>query len=212
MANEYTRNWDSTSPVGSRAANEIDDAIREKLVDIEERVADKLMSLPATRNSADVVVKPEILGNVTGKKLLIPFTDFQPTEDDDDIFYGGVTHVEPYYLTDNNINRNVAYCGIKLPPGVTITQVDLICDIFEKTSVKAQLYKATVAAGTQSQIGADATRSVAGVGAASIASLSETLDGTAFYFVRATGSVTTGRFKVYGVVVTYTTPDCRNTI
>lgn len=58
----YTRSWSSSTPLGSRAAGEIDDAIREKMLDLEER----LESILATGTDLDddpLVLNPSRIGS-----------------------------------------------------------------------------------------------------------------------------------------------------
>lgn len=83
----YTRVWSSSDPTGNEDADQIDDLIRDKLVDIEERlitimgadgnIADPAAIVPATHTLTALVASAGSgagsTGVVTGQKLYIPW-------------------------------------------------------------------------------------------------------------------------------------------
>jgi len=204
----FTRGWDDAAPPGTRNANEIDNAIRELRVDINERVASKLFTtpIPNTTVEADLVVRPEVLGNAT-KKLLIHGVAFQ-IESTDDGNYGddglsGLGVHEPFQAP------------LLLPPGVTITRIRWLVSLSGAAqtvtgTIKSMAFGAGHAAATLD------TRNTSVNGADQIldsGAISLALDDTHCYFlVIDSGGGLTAVFTIHGVEITYTNPDCRNTI
>lgn len=90
----FTRNWSSATPLGSTAANQIDDKIREKMVDIEERLESAFvnidndpMILKAASLPTGVSVFPKVIGweegSIRGIDGSIPaVTDYQSDTSD----------------------------------------------------------------------------------------------------------------------------------
>src|SRR6266498_1975426 len=197
----FTRGWNNATPPGTRAAKQIDDAIRELKVDLSERLLAKLFSaLPNDTVEANLVVRPEILGNVTARKLVFGPQGFQSLNDEDDTVV-----TEESFRSDNEAGKH-ACMALKIPTGVTIT-------LFEATlsavagSVQCELYKVNLTTGAKTSI-STVTRSGTSPGIASSAALSEAVDGSAHYGVRL---IAPGQFiSCYGIRITVTVPDCRS--
>ena len=144
-----------------------------------------------------------VLDEQAGKKLYISYAAFAPNNDEDDNVFGSGSGA--YVLTDNNSDTDL-FASISLPQGVTITQVDLICDKNTNTSVTATLHKVVAATGVVSTLGTG-SRSSSGVGAATISGLSEVV-GANFYTLRVEfAPLGAAGIKVYGAIVTYTQHD-----
>jgi hypothetical protein len=151
--------------------------------------------------AADALDDAGVLDPIS-KTLYISYAGFQPAADEDDTTYG----VSGAYLTTDNSGNPDIFCPIVLPPGATITQVDVLVDKNGNTSVTARLNKVPFATGVKAEVGTGST-SASGLQSASIAGLSEVV-GPNFYTVEVefSGLGVTG-IKVYGVKVTYTSHD-----
>lgn len=128
----YTRVWNSSTPSGSEDADQIDDLIRDKLVDIEERlitiigadgnIADPTEIVPATHTLSALVAAAGsgsgATGVVTGQKLFIPW-------------YAGyvMSQAGTVALTTRDLGLTGASAAVaitvpfRLPVGATITLV-----------------------------------------------------------------------------------------
>lgn len=204
----YTRGWDNTTPPGTRDAAEIDDIIRELKVDISERLLAKfLTALPNTTVEADVVVKPEILGNVTGKKLLIHGSAFVNEDDSSKISY-----------TDTGVlalgSAQPLRAPLPLPNGVTVTNIRWLL---------------TNTNGATVTLSAESLEFAVGLTVASLDSVSTAVDGAqiksngsfvefsidsgfSYYLQADSGGSGLTSFTIHAVEITYDVPDCRNTI
>ena len=144
-----------------------------------------------------------VLDEQAGKKLYIGYPAFTPNNDEDDTVFGGGGGA--YVTSDNNADSDM-FATFSLPQGVTITQVELICDKNSNTSVTATLYKVNASTGAITTVGSG-SRSASGVGAATISGLSEVV-GASFYNLKAEfAALGAAGMKIYGAIVTYTQHD-----
>lgn len=197
----YTRAWNNATPPGTRAAKEIDDAIREFKVDVDERL-ETLIDPTTTIDDDPLVLKPGITGTVTGRKMVYPPYLVQPINDDDDVSYA-----DGYFQGDNNTGHLTAYMPITIPVGYVITLFEFYADKIAGASVTGRLLSRLLATGGAGTLDSgDIVRSAAGVGVASSAALSHTVLDTEACFVKFTG-VNGSRYRIYGVVITYDKAD-----
>lgn len=208
----FTRGWNNATPAGTRLANEIDDAIRELKVDMSERLISKIFnSMPNTTVEADLVVKPEILGNKT-KRLLIHGNVFQADE-------GAAADYATDGFTTDQASAPVRG-NVYLPPGVTITQIRwLISSTIGTPSVTisfksmAFLVALTQTTHDTKTMALSTTPAFYGNGALAVPDQITTDDNHCYYLeIDMAGSSGLIGFIVHGVEITYTTPDCRSTL
>jgi len=205
----YSNLWDSNAPPGSQAANTADDEFRKLRLDLEERLESKFIT--------DVVVdpwvvRPEILGNVAGKTLILHHSAFMP-----DVVFdpgtGAPTFTAlPLYLEHlaTDASTRIIHAALPLPVGITITELATVfnrngstnvsCGIDYNDFTNAPAITGVVANGTTANGIQLITTGIAHV----------VLPNKIYYlwmnFIASQPS------RLYGVRVTYTTPDCRNTV
>jgi|SRR6267142_2990806 len=192
----YTRPWTKNNPPGSQAANTADDELRNLRQDTEERMTTLVTGWDTAAPTDPIVARPAILGNVTGKTLIIPASLFIPVPSG------------PLHLTVGA--DTTMYYGLILPMGVTVTQFSYLINngaasgsstlklqrkVFDTTLTVTTLDTVTVTTGQS--------------GLFNSVALTEVIDATKLYaleaFVRSLATF-------HGVRVTYNTPDCRNTL
>jgi hypothetical protein len=191
-----TNVWDVNRPPGTELAKNIDNEIRAFRVDFIEILEQSLLISVA---ADPAVPKPEILGNVNGKKLLVGWPEFQGDnsiyQDEDTHF--GVGHSNPMYAQ------------VRLPPGVTVTLVEYALTRGGAASVDLEFYKVAFGSGVKTSI---TTQNFAGVGYTVVPSiaLAEVITSDNFYYVKF-DAVGAG-FSLFGARISYNTPDCRSTV
>jgi len=203
----YSRGWSDSTPAGSRAANQIDDAIREKCVDIHERMD----STFANDWTADpVVAKPEIKGNVVGKRLYIPGHAFQV----DSSFAAASAYASGAPFSGLQINSADPAIGgpLILPPAsvVVITKIRWRVTNVDTAALSMTLYSVLFAvAATRVQ-----EHTMAGALAADTIYDSGTIavntDNKMLYL--AIDKTSGAAYKLWGVEITYDVRDCRFTV
>jgi len=197
----YTRVWNNNAVVGSTQAATIDTGFQNFRGDLEERLEDKFIT--------DVVVdpwvvKPEILGNVTGKKLYFHHSAFvchsDLAESRSDLF---VAH------PSNNATADF-WAPLFVPIGCTIQSVLALVDRQTQTVTLELAYNES-AGGAKTSVASVSDSSTAGIFNLSI-SPGHLVSINRYYYIRVRlpGFVTSAR--LYGAVVTYDTPDCRNVL
>jgi len=197
----FTRGWDNAAPPGTRNANEIDSAIQEVRQDLDERFAAKLFTtpMPNTTVEADVVVKPEILGNAT-KTLLIGPHILTNRQDEHD-----TTHQEEYVQLDGTQAMQGSF---SLPAGCTITGFEATINSVSGVLVTVELYSTGFLTGTKASISI-ITRSLASIGQCSASGvLAFPVTADTLLFIRLVGNGP----RAYGFRVTYTVPNCSVTL
>jgi hypothetical protein len=196
----YTRTWNNATPAGTRAAKEIDDAIREAKVDIYDRIISLLDTenpdTPATIDDDPLVLKPMFSGKVKDKQLLIGPHILVPKDDDDD-----VTRLEQYYESDNDALA-FAYGTIIIPVGYTIKLFEGWMDKNGATSCTMELSAINVTTGGITSLGGPITRSSAGIGVLTTAALAYVVQATDVFVVR-TSHTGGARYRAYGFRMTY---------
>lgn len=203
----YTRAWSDATPAGTRAANQIDDAIREKCVDVHERM-DTTFSVDWTTDP--VVARPEILGNVTGKKILIPgyaFISADPAGTPATIYVGDGT----FSGIQCNSGDPAIFAPLILPVGVAIKKVRWRATNGDTATLSMYLFSVAFTSGanrTQEilKTGVTAGDTIYDSGGVDIAA-----DGTKMFYL-AVDKSSGAAFKLWGAEVTYDTPDCRSTL
>lgn len=193
----YTRSWNNTTPAGTRAAKEIDDAIREAKVDI----YDRILSLLDTANGATIdddplVLKGSLSGKVTDKQLLISPHILHGQRDDDDI-----DHITQYVQADDNASFDL-YGQVVIPVGYVIKLFEAWIDPNGASSVKCSLNAINVTSGGITNLTGDLARATAGIGVLTSAALNYTVQSTDVFSIR-TFHGGSGRYRVYGFRITY---------
>jgi hypothetical protein len=198
---QLTVPWNITSPAGTEQAKNIDNEFRKLRQQIEDALEGTLV---VDMTTDPIAARPEILGNVTGKVLTIPFAAFNRDSGNQALFDGRRLH----------IYSGILYVApLSLPPGVTITKVEALIGMNVLTGITIALYKLISPSDVNTPVAA-ATTSAAGRYRTGTAVFAESVASDAFYTIRVTG--TAGALVdvgyLYGAFVTYTTPDCRNTV
>lgn len=205
----HTRGWDVTLPPGSTQAKQIDDEIRKLRVDIDDRWRDLFVDVLAD----PVDLKPQYKGNVVGKKLLIPFANFNSNTDLKETRYGN-----GYGQAFTDTGPLIA--GVCLSPGCIVTKVEVLVDKGDAASVEFDFLARSFAIGP-GRPGSQASQvslfhgAGAGAGVIIIASgvLAVTILDDQLYYISIDGIGAAGNsFDFYGARVTYDVPDCRNTV
>ena len=214
----FTRVWDNTAPPGTRAAAEIDNAMREFRVDIDERLAEKLfnttMGAPATTDPATLVVRPEILGNVTGKRLYVHGVAFQVDNDESVGEYDTVgTSVEP--------SADPIRAWVPLPVGVTITRIQWLVTTDAAAAVTCKFGSLAFDVGlavsqpaAYTATSSSASTRIIDTGVIATPDQITTANGFMYFLeVDQTGSAGLPHLlQIHGALILYNVPDCRNTL
>jgi len=202
----YTRVWVNNTPPGAQAANTADDEIRNLRVDVEERMGTLVTGWLTGGATDPIVVKPEILGNVTGKKLTLHWSEFVKQWDlsstnagafDDKFVQGPV--------------NTVYVCPIPIPVGDSITSATCMVGWAGGTIIFSLHRGSYSAVPTDSLVGSVNIVSGGDQVSPNISGLPHTvLADNAYYLSLSTGA--NAGNKLYGAQIIYNTPDCRNTI
>lgn len=195
----FTNVWSTTRPPGSEVAKNIDNEIRALRVDIDERMAAALF----VDFAADpLVLRDEVIGKVTGKKLLIPFTNF----------IGGVTTLVDGGRTFDGTSK--MYGGFILPVGSIMTKVEFLTERTTGTIITCNVVKNEFGAITLPQtIQTVATLNVAGKQITATPDFVEPITVGNYYHIYMTGAGGAGSlYYVHAARITYNTPDSRYTI
>src|SRR5882672_11871990 len=112
----YTNPWDTSLPPGSQAANTADDEFRKLKVDVGERLTSVLVG-PITDDP--LVVRPEILGNVVGKRYSLHHSAFKPEQEYDINSAQSAFSRVALYMEHNNADvfTRLAWAPLHIPPG-----------------------------------------------------------------------------------------------
>lgn len=192
----YTRVWSDATPAGSRAANEIDDAIREFKVDVRERMNSFIVDWLAD----PVVLQAAFGGAKTGKRLVFGPFGGSPTLDEDDLSW-----TDEYMQMDNTAGRDHRV-PIILPTGITITLVQFIVDRNSGINVTVQLRSRTFDTVSTSASAASATTAAAGIQVIDSGVVSILTDDATSWNVKVVHPGGGARPRYYGCRVTYNSP------
>ena len=207
----FTRGWDNTTPPGTRDADEIDDIIRELKVDLYERLIAKIFnSLPNTTVEADLVVRPEILGNVVGKRMYIHGSAFQVDADE------GVGEYSDDGLAVTP-NHDPLRAPLILPPGAKVTRIQWLISSTASATCTLRLCHMDFTVGMAQTVDNDLSSGTTGARIVDSGDLTATpiVIGNAVYFLRGDQSGSAGLpslFEIHGVLILYTVDDCRITL
>lgn len=202
----YTRGWNDGTPAGARAANQIDDAIREFKVDLHERM-DSTFAVDWTADP--VVAKDTILGKSTARIMIFGPHGFHAVNDEDNVRW----EKEAIRMNETGLTINGT---IYLPHGLTITKFEAAMDRGAAANCVAKLHRVAYATGVASAAIDTATRAIAGVGITAGAGgvLAEVVDSsTNFYMVEftAAGWVITGP-RLFAVRLTVDVPGSQSAV
>jgi hypothetical protein len=193
----YTNAWSNVIPAGTVMSDLIDDHIRQLRLDIAERMA----SLVEDWTTDPVEPKAIWKGTVVGKKLIIPASNIIMEHD------AGMSIVDSGAGVQPSTGR--AVLPLLLPPGVTVTLVELLADRRGNAFITWHLYRKSFS-GAAAVSQADVIHNVAGDVISDTGVLAMVIDVDAYYYIdiEASGSAK----DLYAACVTYDTPDSRNTI
>jgi hypothetical protein len=186
----YTRSWNDATPAGTRAANQIDDAIREFKVDLHERM-DSTFSEDWTADP--VVAKAAVSGKVTGKYLLFGPHIMTNRQDEHD-----TTHQELYFQFDGT---EAAQGNLIFPIGITIVEFAILVDKISGVNMTVEFYRSSFTTGTKTSIHTF-THSAVGISQSTSPALAEVTDLDRMYMIRAVGN----GCRFYGARAKYNTP------
>lgn len=194
----YSHVWSDTVPTGSLPANQIDTAIQDLRLDLDERLVPLIFNTPFTADP--LVVNPALLGNVTAKHLYVGFDRFYATDADQ-------SNADEYRF---DTGGGATYrATLDLPVGCTITRAKLQ---YNSTgdSVTWKVYRVpfVVTIAVAADVFANIVATVNAIDISDSGVLNHPVDDAYIYRVKA---VTVNNARIYGVEITYSTPDCRNT-
>lgn len=196
----YTRVWDNNNVTGSTQAAAIDTGFQAFRGDLQERLEDKFV----TSIVADPwVVKPEILGNVVGKKLHLHHSAFK----------GLVSTINDQYIEANTSTGTDYWTPIIIPVGDTVQSIKVTIDRQGKT-VQVKFGYVNPTTGAFVSVGTLTDNASVGVTQMNFATgLPHVIvvDRMYMFTVNLGGSLGVSS-RLYGAIVTYDTPDCRNTL
>lgn len=198
----YTNVWSSVLPSGSAAASSIDDELRKIRVDMEERLLGLFVS-PFTTDP--LVVKPAVLGNVTGKKAYLGYAAFKTGNGQNESLASDASYIQD----DAPPIKRVCPLSAYLIEGIQITRIKLYHDPkgdtvnFRVVSVSKTGVLATVLANVPDTSNTGFVEKDSGA-------LTITLATDLFYnLIWETTSASTPR--LIGAEITYDVTDCRQT-
>jgi hypothetical protein len=196
----YTNGWSNTIPAGALPANQIDSAIQQARLDLEERLCPAIFNTPFTDDP--LVVNPAVSGKVTGKEYNFHWSDI------------ALVNVDITDLTqsDNRMlisNSHTFFKPIIVRDGVTITRVKVfaLCSV---GVVTVNLMEQDLATGNIAAVSGPWTYNLGVYGAADSTPISILLAAGKSYSLK----IATGAFAsiyLYGGQILYDVPDCRNT-
>lgn len=205
----YSNVWDSNSPPGSQAANTADDEFRKFRLDIEERLEDKFV----TDVTLDpLVVKPEILGNVVGKRYLVHHSAFVPDVTWNSSILATTFTRTALYIEHESADANTRsmWAPLHIPPGVTISGIDFLVNRNGAGNMTVKFGKIEFTITPSSDFGTSTSTAVNGIVILSLAPAYLVLD-TQLLALEVTFP-TSQASRLYGAKVFYNTPDCRVTL
>lgn len=199
----YTRAWDATTPLGTRAAREIDDSIREKMVDLEER----LTTILATGTDLDtdpLRISPAAIGEDTAtpmtRVILVPPWNMVGVDDGNRWDHSGAAcRVDP-----SAVNQGVD-CGIYIPIGYKIILFEAYMDKENMTNMTTKLVGYRMTDGSTQLSTVTLTRTGTGIGLETSAAIDHTVGSHTTFKVwcsGATGGFPAGRGYFYGARIT----------
>lgn len=205
----YTNVWSDIAPPGSQNANTVDDELRKLRLDIHERLSGALVG-PITDDP--LVVKPEILGNVVGKRYMIHHSAFKPDVEWD------VVSAQPTFtrvaLYAEHLNTDAStrsmWAPLYIPPGVTITGIEFLVNRNGGSNMTVKFGKIDFTVTPASDFGSSTSTAANGIVLLSLAPAYLVLN-TQMLALEVTfpgGQAA----RLYGAKVIYSTPDCRNTV
>ncbi len=198
----YTNAWTNTVPLGSELAANIDDFMRRDRLDIFERMNDLVVDWTAD----PVVLKPSVIANITGTKILIPhcafLSDLHAKENDlDDLAVYGF------------VGSPKLYAPVIVPNGVLITQLEYNIDLDAASSVSAKFFfndftNPPVNTSTSVLTLTTSTGTLQTLDSGVLAGGSRiTTDTDKMYFIEISATGTAGHsYKVFGARITYEYP------
>ncbi len=189
----YTNTWDETAPLGTAAANTIDDIIRQLKVDIRERM-NSILDATGQWDDDPIVLNRPLRTGV--EMILAPYSIVGERDDSDDQME------DQYYESDNSATNN-ARMTIPVEVGMKITKVEVLIDKNGETDVDLSVIKTTFAGSPSSTTVGTVNHSAAGIAIVTVVTgATETVDGDSYYWLKFVGN-DAGRYRIYGARITY---------
>jgi len=186
----YTRSWNEATPAGTRAANQIDDAIREFKVDLRERMNSTLVN---DWTVDPVVAKSAISGLVNGKYLLFGPHILTNRQDEHD-----TSHQEEYFQFDGT---EASQGSLIFPLGITIVEFAVLVNKVSGVNMTIEFYRTSFTTGVKTSIHT-LTHSAVGITQSTSPALADVPDLDRMYHIRAVGN----GCRFYGARFKYNTP------
>jgi hypothetical protein len=201
----YTNEWTETLVPGSTPAREIDDKFRLLSLAIKERMEGS--GLVADWSADPVVKTAETKGEVTGKKILIGGSSFRELN-------GTLKAVElnPNFLAVFRGSARVI-APVILPAGVTLKLIEWFVNRGDVTNYTWRLVSVLFASPATESVIATNTDAVAGLHIHSQV-LNHTIADSGVYYLDldTAGAADVNSLFLYGVRLTYDTPDSTKTL
>lgn len=205
----YTRVWVNNTPPGAQAANTADDEIRNLRVDVEERMSTIVTGWSTGAPSDPIVAKPEILGNATKNRffhhsIFTPDSYFEISSN-----LNSITRTSLY--AQNNLAGTVTLTGtIDIPIGATITDTQFLVNRNGGSNITCRLLYNNFSTTPATTVVGSAVTAANGITNIVLSSgLPHVVATTRIYFADV-ALLTNSR--LYGMLVQYSIPDCRNTL
>jgi|SRR6478609_5253669 len=198
----YSFPWNNSVPAGSDPANQLDTFITDLKSAVSERMEDKIIQ---SMTADPWVVKPEILGNVTGKIYQFHWSDACLNPE-----FSSMTFTNKSFRNDDTGTNKTLRIPLHLPNGVTITEFRMFA-AKGSNNVSAALTKGTYDTTFTETVIYTLTQTNATFGEVYNVGMGEVVDlATYVYFIEVVVGRNAGTFG-YGHIV-YDTPDCRSTL
>ncbi len=190
--------WSTTVPSGSEQAMTADDHFRRLRLELGERIGDFVVDFAAD----PVVLKPDALGKVTGKTMLIHSSQFVVEPGEDATFEYGESGV-----TISN-NANPTRAPLILPIGVTLNRIEWLVTNGDSAQLVVKIGAISFAVGAANSTVNIMNTTVTGaqiVDSQVSAPFTRTINGNEMLYLsidKGSGA----EFVLHGVRVTYDTP------
>lgn len=188
---DYTRNWDDSTPPGTRPAKEIDDAMRERWVDIHERMLTVFTTFGEDK-TIPVDLKPAFKGNVVGAKLLFGPHGLQKLD-------SGTGTIQ---YNDENARAVTSVRGtFRIPVGCKITLFECWIDVFSSVTGLVELKVIDASTGGITSLSSVACTATTGIQLVASPALTHVMLNTEYLITRiASNGITL--YNVYGFRLT----------
>lgn len=198
----YSNTWATTIPLGSSQASNLDDAIRQLRLDLNERF-DGFVFEDMTADP--LAIQQSSFGAKEDKKMVIPYTSFiiEPSE-------GNAFEYNTGFVTVN-ANAQPVKASLMLAVGTTIKRVEWLVSTDDAALFSLRLRSGSFEA--PSTVIDDLTLSKTSSGQEMVDSgeVGIQVDGQRYFWLEADKQDSTAAFSIWAVRITYSAPDGRST-